>query len=144
MTTETPEELPSAKDINPFGCLDGIVAQKNWLGLNTRQGAELLQQNALRYQEDLMFMGPVAFNFYAESILLYLESQASASDDVAVHCLLGTIECRLKEITPARLCVFARIINTIEGNWKKYYNDDSLCSAEDQEKTNKLKLLLKI
>ena len=52
--------LPTAEEINVFDSLDERCAVKNFLGKNQEQAHSLFRENFLRYQEDLMWMGPIA------------------------------------------------------------------------------------
>src|SRR6185437_15714897 len=56
--------LPTAEEINVFDSLDELDAVEHFLGKDLEQAQSLFRENFLRYQEDLMFMGPKAFQFY--------------------------------------------------------------------------------
>jgi hypothetical protein len=60
--------LPTAKEIDPYGGLDGQVACKNFLGKSLDEAEALFRENSLYYQEGLMWMGPVAFRFLKGSV----------------------------------------------------------------------------
>lgn len=98
--------LPSAREINPFDDLDGIEAEKHFLGKSIDEAERLLAENFSRYQEDLMFMGPVAFRYYLPAAIRYLKSyddRLFPQDDFA---MLATLKYRWelerKELLPVR------------------------------------------
>lgn len=65
--------LPSEHDFDPFGgCLDAQSAWRHFGGLTRTQANERFQENPLRYQEDFMFMGGVAFAYYYPVIERFL------------------------------------------------------------------------
>jgi len=55
--------LPTAEEINVFDSLDERCAVKNFLGKDLEQARSLYRENFLKRQEDLMWMGPIAFRF---------------------------------------------------------------------------------
>ena len=77
--------LPSAREINPIPeCLDGRYAEEHFLGKDLDGAVTLFADNFLRYQEDLMSMGPVAFKFYIRAAIDYAESDEARFDcDIA-------------------------------------------------------------
>ena len=97
--------LPTSEEINVFDSLDERCAVKNFLGKDLEQARSLFRENFLRYQEDLMFMGPIAFRFYVAAAISYLLGEESASDSDAASSFCGLIAFRLDyepaEIAPA-------------------------------------------
>ncbi|MDB5297027.1 MAG: hypothetical protein JWO31_3010 [Phycisphaerales bacterium] len=51
----------------------------------------MFRENALYYQEDLMWMGPVAFRFYVPAFIQYIDSVDSQGDADAINCFHGLI-----------------------------------------------------
>ena len=88
------DSLPTREDIDVFGSLDEKGACKNFLGKTLAQAEEMFRANALYYQEDLMWMGPVAFKFYLPAATRYLASDAAHDDSDGVSALLKTIRFR--------------------------------------------------
>lgn len=97
--------LPTAEEINVFDSLDERCAVKNFLGKDMEQARSLLRENFLHYQEDLMWMGPIAFRFYVPAAIHYLLSAEADNDADAANSFCGLIEFRLDhdaaEIAPA-------------------------------------------
>ncbi len=83
--------IPTASDINVHDSLDERSACKHFLGKNLEQAEELFRRNALYYQEDLMWMGPVAFRFYVPAFIQYIRSDYSQGDADAINCFHGLI-----------------------------------------------------
>jgi hypothetical protein len=108
--------LPTEKDINVFNSFDERDAVKHFLGKDLEQATSLFQENFLYYQEDLMWMGPIAFCFYVRAARKYLLSEDSDNDAEAVNTFCGLIEFRLKydasEIAAAKaiICEGIRLI----------------------------------
>lgn len=128
-------ERPTKAQINPFNCLDGQVAERNWHGLTVEEGAALIARNPIYYQEDFLWMGPEAFRYYAKSILLFLQSEAGQDDGLFVHCILGTMELRLNEIATMDRAAFLEIVDFMEANWSQYYSpDEEQMNVEDSQK----------
>jgi len=101
--------LPTAEEINVFDSLDERCAVKNFLGKDQEQAQSLFRENFLRYQEDLMFMGPTAFRFYVPAAINYLLSEEAdyAADAASSFC--GLIEFRL-DYEPAEIASVGSII----------------------------------
>jgi hypothetical protein len=89
--------LPTASDLNVHDTLDERHACNAFLGKSVEEAEELFRENALFYQEDLMWMGPVAFRFYVESIIRYLESNMATDDADAISCFARVLEFRLED-----------------------------------------------
>jgi hypothetical protein len=69
--------LPTERDFDPWhGNLDAQCAWRHFGGLTLDQAHARFRENPLGYQEDFMFMGPVAFAFYFPVIEDYPGSQA--------------------------------------------------------------------
>ncbi len=69
-------KLPTASEINPIPeDLDGQHAVKNFLGKSLDEAEALLRESHLRYSEDLMFMGPIAFRYYIPAEISYIRSE---------------------------------------------------------------------
>jgi hypothetical protein len=56
-------QLPKKDEINVYGSLDEKRATEHFLGKTLEQAKSLFRMNNLCYFEDLMWMGPKAFNF---------------------------------------------------------------------------------
>ena len=98
--------LPTASEINVFDSLDERCACEHFLGKTIEQAETLFRDNAPRYQEDLMWMGPVAFRYYLAAYIRYIQSDEASGDSDAVNCFHGLIEWRVKhtraDVVPIR------------------------------------------
>jgi hypothetical protein len=112
--------LPTAKEIDPFDSLDGRVACRNFLGKSLDEAEALFRDNSLYYQEGLMWMGPVAFRFYVQAAIHYIQSEAAVGDSAIAHCLAGTFEFRL-EHESAELVPIAEELASVCGYVVEHY-----------------------
>lgn len=96
-------ELPAYHDFvpGPGETLDERRAVQNFLGKSLEQASALFFENALLYDEDLMWMGGKAFAFYLPAVLPYLRSAESEDDPDFVSSLLGTLQFRWKYDRPS-------------------------------------------
>ncbi len=117
--------LPTAKDINVHDSLDERHACKVFLGKSIPEAEELFRENALCYLEDLMWMGPVAFRFYVEAIIRYIQSDSASGDSDAVSCFASVLEFRLSN-EPAELVSVADRLESICGYIIEHYSSFNL------------------
>ncbi len=84
--------LPTEADFDPSGgCLDAHAAWKHFGGLSLPQAYDLFVTNPLRYQEDFMFMGSRAFEYYLPVIDRYLHEVTSGEEsDGCQAAILGS------------------------------------------------------
>ena len=102
--TSRPDARPGAADFDPWGgCLDAGVAARNLVGKSVEEAALLLSENALRYTEDYLWMGPVAFCFYAPATLLHLRSPACDDDPDFALSMISIFRSRVQNDGPAVL-----------------------------------------
>src|ERR671921_640189 len=87
--------LPTGDEINVFDSLDERTAVQHFLGKDLKQAEALFRENFLAYQEDLMWMGPMAFRFYVPAAIDYLLSEEADHDADAVNSFCTLIEFRL-------------------------------------------------
>jgi len=113
--------LPTKEEINVFNSLDEISACEHFCNKTLEQAEALFRENSAYYQEDLMWMGPRAFHFYLQAVLLYLQSDDSVGDDQLVDCLYNIIVFRAneKEFLLAIDCI-NRMIDYIINNYDKF------------------------
>jgi len=85
--------------------LDAAWAKKNFLGKTREQAVEMFAENALIYQEDIMFMPEPCFRFYVHAYIDYLMSDQSKGDSDGASCFFGIVEVRKDDIlrTPSEL-----------------------------------------
>jgi len=86
--------LPTREEINIHNSLDEQHACKMFLGKTLEQAEMLFHENALFYQEDLMWMGAVAFRYYVHAFIRYIQSQESNGDSDAINCFVSLLEFR--------------------------------------------------
>ena len=85
--------------------LDAAWAKKNFLGKTREQAVEMFVENAMNFQEDIMFMPEPCFRFYAHAYIDYLMSDRSKGDSDGASCFFGIVEVRKDDILrgPAEL-----------------------------------------
>lgn len=84
-----------------------MCAVKHFLGKNLGEAEALFRENALYYQEDLMFMGAKAFRFYVSAYVGYIRSEAAERNASAIHGLIALLEYRLDD-EPQELTAVAK------------------------------------
>ncbi len=81
--------------------LDAQCAYEHFFGKSLKESASLFVDNALYYQEDLMFMPVACFFFYAHAYIDYLVSDQSEGDADGASSLFGLVEVRKGDILRA-------------------------------------------
>lgn len=94
--------------------LDIPYAYKHFLGKNLEEAFDLFVDNALCYQEDIMFMPAACFRYYLIAYTNYLLSEASKDDSDGASCFFGIIECRKDDIHKLEDLVVSQIRKTLE------------------------------
>ena len=89
--------IPTEEDINVFNSLDERVAVEHFLGKSAEQAEKLFGENGLLYQEDLMWMGPMAFAFYLQAAANYVCGSQSEGDLSFVDSVIRVIDFRSDE-----------------------------------------------
>jgi len=121
--------LPTRKDINPYGDLDGNSTEDKLFGKSLEDVVGMLEENSLYYQEMFMWMGAKAFIYYFPAALAYLSSNSSVEDSDFVNCMLGNIEFRLDhdqdEIEPAFPDII-RFVDEVLSTYSKFEIDESV------------------
>lgn len=108
------KRIPIESQINVFDSLDERWAVKNFLGKSLDEAEALFRENFIHYQEALMWMGPVAFAFYAKAAMQYLLSAQSTGNSDAASSFGVLIQFRLdhelEALIPVKtdLCEFIR------------------------------------
>ena len=88
--------------------LDGWHAWETFGGRTLEEAYAIFSQNALAYQEDLMWMAPKPFCFYLPIALRYLESEQSRGDSDIINCLASDIDFHFEkghDISDAFSCI---------------------------------------
>jgi hypothetical protein len=100
--------IPTRAEINPFDCLDGQAAEKTFFGKDLEAAEKLFPQ----YEEDLLYMGPVAFRYYVQAAIRYFRRADADSSGIIGFC--STLELRL-ELEPEELIPIADQLANICG-----------------------------
>src|SRR5436189_5968418 len=83
--------LPTEADFDPYGGnLDAHTAWKHFGGLSIPQAYDLFVTNPLRYQEDFMFMGSRAFEYYLPVIDRYLHEVSGGEESDGCEAILAS------------------------------------------------------
>ena len=136
-------QLPTENEINIYNSLDEITASEHYYNKSLKEIEVLLRDYSLDYCQDLMWIGPVAFNFYLDAIINYLKSKFSDGDSDIVNCLLSVMEYRLEQkefvlaVKPVNI-----IVDYIIGHYDKFEVDAAIYT-DLLPKYNKLKNDLK-
>ena|ERR1041385_7054095 len=86
--------LPTREQINVHDSLDERSACQTFLGKTLAEAEALFRENWLHYQEDLMWMGPVAFRFYVFAFVRYLKSPEADRNADAINGFANLLEFR--------------------------------------------------
>ncbi|MGE0144844.1 MAG: hypothetical protein AB7I19_16025 [Planctomycetota bacterium] len=78
-------ELPTADDINRFDSLDERSAVTHFLDKDLAAAESMLRDNFLHYQEDLIWMGRRAFEFYVRAAIRIGEEAIANGDEDTVN-----------------------------------------------------------
>ena len=100
---ETLHRLPSKEEI-ALSSPDGLYAIRHFHGKTLEQAEAMLEDCALGYAEDLMWMEPVGFRYYVQAFVNFCLSEKATSDPDSINGLEGAlgiwIEQRPKELVP--------------------------------------------
>ena len=122
--------LPNREDINPYpGDLDGQCAVENFLGKNRQQITSELARHSMSYQEDLMFMGPIAFCYYFPSVLDYLLEPGADGDADFINGICAVMEFRLehdRDEIKATLSDMLRFAEIVQSSYGRFEVDEEI------------------
>lgn len=79
-------------------CLDAETACEHFNGKTLDEAISMFTENALDYQEDLMFMPATCFRYYLPAYLQYLMSEASRGDSDGASSVFGLVDHRLEDL----------------------------------------------
>lgn len=115
--------LPTREEINVHDDLDGRVACRNFFGKTLEEAEALFRENPSR-DEDLLWMGPIAFRFYVTAAIRFIQSDDSAFQVGFINGLCGTLEWRLECESPEELIPvagqLAAVCRYIAEHWSKF------------------------
>lgn len=107
--------------------LDAEWAYKQFSGKSLYEAEKMFRENALYYQEDLISMPPIAFNFYAPVFAKYIVSDYAESDSDGASSFLELIIVLLeRNRTLAKLGTMNQLMNAAKRVSQKqdYYDAD--------------------
>jgi len=80
-------------------CLDIACAYDHFFGKSVDEAQKLFEDNALYYQEGLMFMPTPCLSYYITSYLQYLLSDRSRGDSDGASCFFVLVDDRYSDIS---------------------------------------------
>lgn len=83
--------IPTYSDFAPHANLDAQDAAENLLDKDLLEAEQLFERNFLYYQEDLMWMDPIAFSYYVQAAVNYLLGPNSVGDSDAASTFPGAV-----------------------------------------------------
>ncbi len=89
--------------------IDTPNAYGNFFGKDRQEAFQLFVENAIHYQEDVMFMPVICFRYYIFSYMNYLLSNESKDDSDGANCFFGLIEIRADDILESEPSLAERI-----------------------------------
>jgi hypothetical protein len=90
------QTIPRREDIDVYHSLDEASACKRFLGKSLDEAEALFRDEFFNSQEDLMWMGPVAFRYYIHAAIRYIQSDDAAGDSCSISFLASTLSFWLK------------------------------------------------
>jgi len=109
-------------------CLDIPYAYDHFFGKTIAEAQQLLEENALYYQEDLMFMPTPCLGYYITAYLQYLMSDRSKGDSDGASCFFGLVEIRHSDIntfTPETVAQTKTVLQKL-GTHQEWYDADQV------------------
>ena len=94
--------------------LDIPYAYEHFFGKSLVEAFDLFVENALRYQEDIMFMPLACFEYYIHAYMDYLLSDKSAGDSDGANCFFGIVECRSHDICGGGDVLRRRVVEVLD------------------------------
>jgi hypothetical protein len=110
-------------------CLDIPIAYEHFFGKSLDEAFALFVDNALYYEEDVMFMPTACFRFYINAYMSYILSHSSSGDSDGASCFFGLVECRIKDILSSDSALTARIsevLTRLRDNQALYDADEAI------------------
>jgi len=90
-------QIPNEQDwTNPYDDADIRYAKKHFFGKTIEEAEKLFVENALYYQEDIMFMPSGAFRYYVHAYINYLQGKQSDHDTDGASCFLSIIKSKME------------------------------------------------
>jgi len=126
------DSLPTERDFDPWhGNLDAQSAWRNFGGLTLDETHAKFRENPLYYQEDFMFMGGTAFEYYFSVVEDHLRGESSSEGDddreawILAHCIRTQFDgenlVRVRHLAPRVL----ELANYVRDNIGRFGADDN-------------------
>lgn len=134
--------LPTREEINPFDDpYDGQRACEHFFGKTLEEAEAMIRESSHVYQEDLMWMGPIAFRYYLPAIAKVLREGTRHHSLIlgGTHGLIlwfaVVLEFRLEhepsELSPVATKLTA-LCEDIADDWARFEGAESLGEAESR------------
>jgi len=138
------DSIPSEADwrSEPWG-IDTPYAYEHFGGKTSAEAFELFKDNAIYYQEDVMFMPEACLPFYAGVYMKYLMSDDSKDDSDGASCFFGVAELRADEIRSSRGLTrsFVRCLEHLAKHQAYYDAEESIYGSFSERADKTLRLL---
>jgi len=119
--------IPSEEDwrSEPWD-LDIPYAYEHFSGKSREDATQLFAENAIYYQEDVMFMPARCFRYYVHSYMDYLMSNESRDDSDGASCFYGLVEVRADDFASLDDSSRQRVIELLDrlGKSQAWYGAD--------------------
>ena len=136
-------KIPSKKEwgVIEKDNLDAEWAFKQFAGKSLDDAEKMFRENALYYQEDLLSMPSVAFNFYAPVFAKYILSEYAESDSDGassfLHMIIELLQMNRTLATPETLKLLLNTAKTVS-NKQNYYDANIDIYGEFPELYNRI------
>ena len=118
-----PLSLPTREEINVHDDLDGRWACKKFFGKTLEEAEALFRENSLHYGSDLLWMGPIAFRFYVQAAIRFIQSDDASLQADFIYGFWSTLKIRMddeaEELAPVAKSL-AAVCRYIVENWSKF------------------------
>ena len=122
--------LPLKSDFDPYGgCLDALCAWDHFGGSTLQQAYRIFLTNPLSYQEDFMFMGRRAFEYYFPVVDHYLREVSGERSEAAAILGYGIA----LQFDGKAAALAATVVSEIEALSIFVQADPARCALEPQE-----------
>ena len=106
--------IPSRADIDIYGSPEEENACKHFLGKDMSEAELLFREESTLYQEDLMWMGPVAFRYYVKAAIHYIQSDEASCDSDMIHAFAGILEFHLHAKPYELISIAGELLSTCD------------------------------
>jgi hypothetical protein len=93
--------------------IDTAYAYENFFGKSLAEAFDLFVENAIRYQEDILFMPLACFEYYVHAYIDYLLSDKSKGDSDGANCFFGLVDNRKTDIRSSVDDLRSRVVEVL-------------------------------